>query len=49
MYAKAWLSTQIARGEDEAEDEDDLPRAKDSANRNLASLKAALNSRCMID
>lgn len=40
---KSWLSTQIEIGESEAEDEDDLRRAKDSANRNLASLKAALN------
>jgi len=40
---KAWLSAQIESGEDDAEDEEDLRRAKDSANRNLASLKAALN------
>ncbi|RQZ24060.1 site-specific integrase [Burkholderia sp. Bp9017] len=40
---KAWLAGQIESGEDDAEDEDDLRRAKDSANRNLASLKAALN------
>ncbi|MGS0625011.1 tyrosine-type recombinase/integrase [Ralstonia sp. VS2407] len=40
---KAWLSAQIELDEDDAEDEDDLRRAKDSANRNLASLKAALN------
>lgn len=39
----SWLLAQIALDEDEAEDEDDLRRAKDSANRNLASLKAALN------
>ncbi|KWF86293.1 integrase [Burkholderia diffusa] len=39
----AWLLAQIEGGEDDAEDEDDLRRAKDSANRNLASLKAALN------
>ncbi|MFM0544004.1 tyrosine-type recombinase/integrase [Paraburkholderia strydomiana] len=39
----AWLSAQIGQDEDDAEDEDDLRRAKDSANRNLASLKAALN------
>lgn len=39
----AWLATQIENGEDDAEDEEDLRRAKDSANRNLASLKAALN------
>jgi hypothetical protein len=29
--------------QDEESDEEDLRRAKDSANRNLASLKAALN------
>ncbi|WP_261534626.1 tyrosine-type recombinase/integrase [Burkholderia multivorans] len=40
---KSWLAGQIESGEDDAEDEDDLRRAKDSANRNLASLKAALN------
>jgi integrase len=40
---KTWLSDQIELGESDAEDEDDLRRAKDSANRNLASLKAALN------
>lgn len=40
---KAWLSLQIEQGDDDAEDEDDLRRSKDSANRNLASLKAALN------
>ncbi|CAG9244938.1 tyrosine-type recombinase/integrase [Paraburkholderia caribensis] len=39
----AWLSAQIRGDEDDAEDEEDLRRAKDSANRNLASLKAALN------
>lgn len=39
----AWLSAQVVQDEDDAEDEDDLRRAKDSANRNLASLKAALN------
>jgi integrase len=39
----AWLLAQVEGGEDDAEDEDDLRRAKDSANRNLASLKAALN------
>jgi integrase len=38
-----WLAAQIESDEDDAEDEDDLRRAKDSANRNLASLKAALN------
>ncbi len=40
---KAWLSAQVEQDESDAEDEDDLRRAKDSANRNLASLKAALN------
>jgi integrase len=39
----SWLAKQIEQDEDDAEDEDDLRRAKDSANRNLASLKAALN------
>lgn len=39
----SWLSKQVALDEDDAEDEEDLRRAKDSANRNLASLKAALN------
>ncbi|WP_175920759.1 tyrosine-type recombinase/integrase [Burkholderia pyrrocinia] len=39
----AWLSKQIEMDEDDAEDEEDVRRAKDSANRNLASLKAALN------
>jgi integrase len=39
----AWIAGQVDRDEDDAEDEDDLRRAKDSANRNLASLKAALN------
>lgn len=39
----AWLFAQIELNEGDAEDEDDLRRAKDSANRNLASLKAALN------
>ncbi|MFL9904773.1 tyrosine-type recombinase/integrase [Paraburkholderia sp. RL17-337-BIB-A] len=38
-----WLANQISEIEESAEDEDDLRRAKDSANRNLASLKAALN------
>ncbi|GLC93996.1 phage-related integrase [Cupriavidus sp. TA19] len=36
---RKWLHEQI----DAAEDADELRRAKDSANRNLASLKAALN------
>lgn len=40
---KDWLANQISTIEENAEDEDDLRRAKDSANRNLASLKAALN------
>jgi integrase len=39
---KAWLSSQVDLDEEE-DDEEDLRRAKDSANRNLASLKAALN------
>lgn len=39
----SWLAKQIDLDADDAEDEDDLRRAKDSANRNLGSLKAALN------
>ena len=39
---KTWVAAQLDIDEDE-DDEDDLRRAKDSANRNLASLKAALN------
>lgn len=42
-HVKAWLNAQTEQSEEEAEDEDDLRRAKDSANRNLSSLKAALN------
>lgn len=42
-HVKDWLAEQISEIEESAEDEDDLRRAKDSANRNLASLKAALN------
>lgn len=38
---KAWLNKQIA--DDDDDDEDDIRRSKDTANRNLASLKAALN------
>ncbi|SIT42236.1 Phage integrase [Paraburkholderia ribeironis] len=38
-HVRAWLHDQV----DDAEDPDELRRAKDSANRNLASLKAALN------
>jgi integrase len=39
---KSWVGAQLDIDEEE-DDEDDLRRAKDSANRNLASLKAALN------
>src|SRR5258708_9350869 len=39
---KAWIANQLDIDEEE-DDEEDLRRAKDSANRNLASLKAALN------
>lgn len=39
---KAWIEGQLDI-DDEEDDEEDLRRAKDSANRNLASLKAALN------
>ncbi|CAN7430022.1 tyrosine-type recombinase/integrase [Caballeronia sp. LjRoot34] len=39
---KSWIGAQLDIDEEE-DDEDDLRRAKDSANRNLASLKAALN------
>jgi integrase len=42
-HLKDWLANQIDTIEESAEDEDDLRRAKDTANRNLASLKAALN------
>lgn len=42
-HLKDWLASQIEAEENDAEDEEDLRRAKDSANRNLASLKAALN------
>lgn len=38
---RRWLGHQIKLGEDE--DDEDLRKKKDSANRNLASLKAALN------
>lgn len=38
---RRWLAAQIRQAEDD--DDEDLRRAKDSANRNLASLKAALN------
>lgn len=38
---RRWLSKQVDQGEDD--DDEDMRRAKDSANRNLASLKAALN------
>lgn len=39
---RKWLNAQVLRDE-EAEDADDVRRSKDSANRNLAALKAALN------
>lgn len=42
-HLKDWLAGQLNEIEEAAEDEDDLRRAKDTANRNLASLKAALN------
>ncbi|RQZ49997.1 tyrosine-type recombinase/integrase [Burkholderia sp. Bp9099] len=42
-HLKDWLGEQISEIEEAAEDEDDIRRAKDTANRNLASLKAALN------
>src|SRR5690606_918598 len=38
-HLRAWLNDQL----DEDGDEDDLRRSKDSANRNLTALKAALN------
>jgi len=38
---RKWVSDQLAQEEDD--DEEDLRKSKDSANRNLASLKAALN------
>ena len=40
-HVKAWVAKLVDA--DSHEDEDDLRRAKDSTNRNLASLKAALN------
>ncbi|PTD95837.1 tyrosine-type recombinase/integrase [Pseudothauera lacus] len=38
-----WRNSQVDREDDEDEDPDAARRAKDSANRNLATLKAALN------
>jgi len=38
---RAWLNKQLATDEDD--DDEDLRKSKDSANRNLASFKAALN------
>ncbi len=38
---RAWLNKQLAT--DEEDDDEDLRKSKDSANRNLASFKAALN------
>lgn len=38
---RKWITDQLATDEDD--DEEDLRRSKDSSNRNLASLKAALN------
>jgi integrase len=40
---KSWVSKQVPLDDADDEDGDVLRRAKDSANRNLASLKAALN------
>lgn len=40
-HVRDWLNAQVDPVE--CDDEDDVRRAKDSANRNLASLKAALN------
>lgn len=40
-HVRSWLNEQVRL--DDAEDEDDIRRSKDSANRNLASFKAALN------
>lgn len=42
IKVRAWRDGQIAQIEDD-EDDDKLRRAKDSTNRNLATLKAALN------
>ncbi|HDR9011480.1 TPA: tyrosine-type recombinase/integrase [Burkholderia vietnamiensis] len=42
-HVRAWMADQVSTAEPDAEDEDDVRRSKDSANRNLASLKAALN------
>lgn len=38
-HTKGWLNDQVEKGDDE----DDIRRSKDSANRNLAAFKAALN------
>ncbi len=40
-HVRKWLNDQVAIDDDD--DEEDVRRSKDSANRNLASLKAALN------
>src|SRR5690606_9678616 len=41
-HLRSWLNNQVAQSE--AAGEEEIRRSKDSANRNLASLKAALNS-----
>jgi integrase len=41
IKVRSWLDKQIPKGDEE--DDDKVRRAKDSANRNLSSLKAALN------
>lgn len=41
QHIKNWLNAQVA--DDDDSDEEDVRRSKDSANRNLASFKAALN------
>lgn len=41
IQVEKWLHDQVA--DDDEDDEEDIRRSKDSANRNLATLKAALN------
>ena len=43
IKVRAWRDAQIPKEDDEDDDDDRVRRAKDSTNRNLASLKAALN------
>lgn len=43
IKVRAWRDAQIPKLDEEEEDDDKIRRAKDSANRNLSALKAALN------